>query len=356
MHSNTKAAAVIDPVDAEFAILGAGAIGSILGAHLARAGYSVVMLARGRRAAQIGLDGLKVTGLVDLAERVPILTEPSRLRSAGVLVVAMKTMGTADALAKLRQAKIGTALSLQNGVLKDSLLAEVFGKHCVLGAVADLSGEVRNDGVAVFTRNVNVLLGEVDGLLSARAQSIAAAIEKSGVRAAAVSDICSVEWSKFTAWVGLLVLSVTTRAETWRYLSNPDSARVLVRVVREMGQVALAHGFELTDRAALPVAGICHAAESEALDLVMSIGRHFARHAPEHRMSSLQDLHAERPLEIHETLGYVLQKAQERGLSLPLLATFYPLVSAIEQTYRLPTSAQSIAREDTRATPSRSDR
>ena len=34
----------------DFAILGAGAIGSILGAHLARAGHRVVMLARGTRA------------------------------------------------------------------------------------------------------------------------------------------------------------------------------------------------------------------------------------------------------------------------------------------------------------------
>ncbi len=215
-----------------------------------------VMLARGRRAAQIELDGLKVTGLVELAERVPILTEPSRLHRAGVLVVAMKTMGTADALAKLSHAKIDTAFSLQNGVLKDAQLAEVFGERCVLGAVADVSGEVRNDGVAIFTRNVNVLLGEMDGLLSPRAQSIAAALEMLGVRAAAVSDIRRVEWSKFTAWVGLLVLSVTTRAETWRYLSNPDSARVLVRVVREMGRLARVLGCELTDQAALPVAGI----------------------------------------------------------------------------------------------------
>ncbi|MGH8301247.1 MAG: ketopantoate reductase family protein, partial [Steroidobacteraceae bacterium] len=35
---------------AEFAILGAGAIGSILGAHLARAGHSVIIIARGDRA------------------------------------------------------------------------------------------------------------------------------------------------------------------------------------------------------------------------------------------------------------------------------------------------------------------
>ncbi len=48
-------------------------------------------------------------------------------------------------------------------------------------------------------------------------------------------------------------------------------------------------------------------------------------------MSSLQDL-LEKTAQIHETLGYALQKAQQRSLCLPLLASFYPLVSAIEQT------------------------
>ncbi len=51
-------------------------------------------------------------------------------------------------------------------------------------------------------------------------------------------------------------------------------------------------------------------------------------------MSSLQDLLAKRPLEIHETLGYALQKAQQRSLCLPLLASFYLLVSAIEKNFR----------------------
>ena len=58
----------------EFAVLGAGAIGSILGAHLARAGHRVVMLARGRRAEQIRAEGLRLTGLADFALSVPTLT------------------------------------------------------------------------------------------------------------------------------------------------------------------------------------------------------------------------------------------------------------------------------------------
>jgi 2-dehydropantoate 2-reductase len=61
----------------EFAILGAGALGSILGAHLARAGHDVVLLARGRRAEQITADGVAIEGLVDLQTRVPVLDDPA---------------------------------------------------------------------------------------------------------------------------------------------------------------------------------------------------------------------------------------------------------------------------------------
>ena len=51
----------------EFAILGAGAMGSILGAHLARAGHSVALLARGRRAEQVRSEGLRISGLTQFS-------------------------------------------------------------------------------------------------------------------------------------------------------------------------------------------------------------------------------------------------------------------------------------------------
>src|ERR1039458_6997312 len=113
--------------EVEFAILGAGAIGSILGAHLARAGHSVLMLARGRRAQQIAADGLRLTGLAEFAQPVPALSEPAQFTGAAALIVATKTYGTAAALAALRGAAVGVALSIQNGLMKNALLADVFG-------------------------------------------------------------------------------------------------------------------------------------------------------------------------------------------------------------------------------------
>ena len=52
-----------------FAILGAGALGTILGAHLSRAGHEVVMIARGERARVLQRQGLVLNGLSDIKAR-----------------------------------------------------------------------------------------------------------------------------------------------------------------------------------------------------------------------------------------------------------------------------------------------
>ena len=315
----------------EFAILGAGAIGSILGAHLARAGHSVVMLAREPRALQIQREGLRITGLADLSVRVTTLSNAAGLRSAENLIVAMKTPGTAEALTGLRHVEIGTAFSIQNGLLKDELLAGVFGERRVLGALADTSGELLPGGEIAFTRNVGILLGELYRETTPRAEQIARTIDTAGVRAATAANIRSLEWSKFAAWAGLMVLSVTTRAATWRFLTDPGSALVIVRLIRELAVLARALEVELTDQSVLPVATICGGTEMDAIAAVINVGREFELHAPTHRMSALHDLEAARPLEIHETLGHALQKAAQRQLALPLLEAFFHLVSTIDR-------------------------
>ena len=317
--------------DFKIAVLGAGALGSIIGAHLARAGHSVVMLARGRRADHIQREGLVITGVAEFSIPVPVLTDPALLRGAEVLIVATKTPGTADALARLRHVDLGLAFSIQNGPLKDELLSAAFGADRVLGSLADTSGELLSDGRVLFTRNVNILLGELSGSLSARARDVASTIDSAGVRATAVRDIVSLEWSKFVTWVGMFALSVLTRTVTWRYLVDPDTALAMVRITREMGRLAHSLGIELSDQANLPAASLCGGSEEAAVDLLVKAGREFESRAPEHRMSSLQDVEAGRPLEVHETLGYALQKASEHGVAMPLVDGFYRVIAAEER-------------------------
>jgi 2-dehydropantoate 2-reductase len=318
----------------DFAILGAGAIGSIIGAHLARAGNSVVMLARGARAAYLEEHGIAIKGLAEFTVPVRTLRDPRSLASAGTLIVATKTPGTAEALRPLQPVQLDVTLSIQNGPLKNELLTQAFGRERVLGALADTSGELLSGGEVLFTRNVNIYVGELGGGDSARAQRIARMLESSGVRAAATPEIETLEWSKFCGWVGLMSLAVTTRAATWKFLADPDSALLLVRLVRETGVLARALGISLSDRAILPAASLCAASEEDAVALVRRMGADYRLNAPGHRMSALQDVEAGRPLEVNETLGYACERARGLKLELPLLECFRRLIAAIDRTRR----------------------
>jgi ketopantoate reductase len=104
-----------------------------------------------------------------------------------------------------------------------------------------------------------------------------------------------------------------------------------VRLVREVGELMHAMGVALTDESVLPVATLCRGSEEEAVAAVTKVGHEFEAKAPRHRMSSLQDLEAGRPLEIHETLGYALRKAAEHQLALPLVEAFYHVIAALDR-------------------------
>lgn len=320
---------------AEFAVLGAGAIGSILAAHLARAGHSVTVIARGDRARAVQRDGLRIKGLAEFSAQVAVLTDPGQLQAVDTLILAMKTPGTEAALERLKHVRVGAALSIQNGVQKNELLTRAFGADRVLGALADTSGELLPSGEVLFTRNVNLPLGELAGGISERARRIAGRIDEAGVRSSAVADILSLEWSKFTVWLGLVSMAVTTRSVSWRFLMDADCAGLLVRLTREVAQVARAQGIDLVDGAAsLPVRTMLDAPERDAIEAVRQAGEQMRSRAPHHRMSALQDLEAGRPLEVEETFGYAVRKARELGLTIPLLETSHHLVTAIDRLRR----------------------
>lgn len=311
----------------KFAILGAGALGSILGAHLARAGHEVVMIARGERARVLQRQGLVLNGLSDIKARCAVVEDPRKLRETETLIIATKAIDTAQSIAALDHLKVVNALSVQNGVLKNELLARVFGFSRVLGAMADFSGELLANGEVKFTRNVALHVGEEKGGMSPRAENIAKLIDEAGVRCVAAADIRTREWSKFVGWIASFPLAVLTRQITWKYMMDERSASVIVRIVREAAALAAALKIELVDMSPLPVPSIVRATDAEAFAIVKNIGQSFHDKSPEHRMSAQQDVLRGSRLEYEETLGFALEKARALGVSMPTLETCYRIIS-----------------------------
>ncbi len=311
----------------KFAILGAGALGTILGAHLSRAGHEVAMIVRGERARTLQRLGLVLNGLSDIKARPTVIDDPQKLRETGTLIIATKAIDTAQALDSLRHLRLDQALSVQNGVMKNELLAGVFGYSRVIGAMADFSGELLGSGEVKFTRNVCLHLGEEKGGMSPRVEELAAAIDAAGVRCAAASNIRTREWSKFAGWIAQFPLAVLTRQITWKFLMDERSAMVIVRIVREAAQLAAAMEVELVDMPPLPVPSIVHASDSQAIEIIRGIGQKFLETSPEHRMSAQQDVLRGSRLEYEETLGYALRKAREHGVPMPTLDTCYRMIA-----------------------------
>lgn len=312
-------------------ILGAGALGSILGAHLLQAGHAVTLIARGARAAQLREQPLRVTGLAELSHPCQICTDPAGLGEADLFVNTVKTPDSRAALAALDGFRPALALSVQNGVVKEEELVARFGAATVLGAMADFSGELRRDGSVVFSRNVCLHLGELAGGPSTRATNLAAAFEAAGIRSVASDAIATVIWSKYVGWNALMLTAVLTRRTTDEFLSDPDSALVVARITREMAALAAARAIPLRDQSPLPVAGIAAGSEADAVRLVRETGATFMRVARGHRMSSLQDVSRGSPLELEETVGYALAAARTLGLAMPVTELCYRLAASVNR-------------------------
>lgn len=317
-----------------FVILGAGALGTLLAAHLVRSGHRVQLLARGARAALLAQQGLQVRGLHAFDARCEIVHDPAEVTTADVFINTVKTCDSVAGLEPLHQLHPQIALSVQNGVVKEEELRARFGADAVLGAMADFSGELAEDGAVLFTRNINLHLGELNGELTSRAQTVASAIHAAGINARAVDNIETIVWSKYSGWVALMLMAVLTRRFTGDYLQDPDAARVVAQITRETAQLAHHRGVPLIDISPMPVVRVAQGSEDDAVAVVQEVGARMAAQAPTHRLSSLQDLLKGRRLELEETVGYAYRRGAEANLAMPVLATCYRIAAVINRGLR----------------------
>ncbi len=312
-------------------VLGAGALGSILAGHLARAGEDVTLIARGARAEYLRENGITVTGLAEFNTPCSITTDPQELSEGDALIVAVKTHDMEAAIASVAHVKFSSVLSVQNGVHVSERLAEVFGAANTVGSTAFLSGEVASNGHVQFTVNGGFSIGELPEGISDRVRDLSRLLGDSGINTVAATNIQALQWSKFVAWAGFTPVAVLTRLETYRFLLDPDSALISARIMREVAAIAGERKIPLVDIGVFPVEAVVSGSEPEAVAALVQLGAFFETNAPDHRMSALQDLENKRRLEIDETLGFAVEEARRRGLPAPTLEMCFSLLKVINR-------------------------
>lgn len=312
-------------------VLGAGALGSIIAGHLARAGEDVTLVARGERAAYLMENGITITGLAEFNALCPILTDPSQVLEADLLIVAVKTHQMDEAISGLSHVKFSAVTSVQNGVRANEQLAEVFGEANTLGAVASFSGEMLPNSHVRFTVNAGYQIGELPEGSSDRVEDLCSMLQDSGLNTKPVSNIRTHQWSKFVMWAGATSLGVLTRLETYKFASDAGSALIWARIMREVAAIAGKFQISLKDSAPFPVKAVVYGTEGEAVAALLELGARLETTAPHHRVSALQDLDAGRRLEIDETIGYAIAEAHRLGIPAPNLEMCFRLCSGINR-------------------------
>lgn len=316
-------------------ILGAGALGSLFGAHLARVGADVTLIAREARAKVIQEQGITVTGLVDFTVPVTVTARPQEVQQADALLVTVKTYDMETALDSIAPLQVGSVLSVQNGVVKNEQLARRFGWEKTLGAAAHISAEVTSAGPVRFTANEWLRIGELPEGTSERVQALAATLARAGIRAEASSQIRSVEWTKYVVGVSWMTLAALTRLETYRFFKHPDLAWVAAAVTREMAQLPVKLGIPLLDLGAFRAKTLSSVSFAETVANFRQVGETMEQQgATAHKVSILQDLERGRPLEVEEIFGYAVRKGMELHMPLPTVETCYKLIKGIAESMR----------------------
>ncbi|MBL6951319.1 MAG: ketopantoate reductase family protein [Alphaproteobacteria bacterium] len=314
-----------------FVVLGAGALGTVIAAYLARAGEDVALIARGARAKQLANEGVTITGLEDFTVKMEIVDQPANLDAADVLIMATKTYDTATAIDAVRHVKVGSVFSIQNGVMKNAQLAEAFGEEAVLGAVGMLGGAVQADGVANYMMANPIIVGEISGEVSPRVEDIIKTLQAAKLPAAVSDNIQTEEWSKFVGWLGLSALAVLTRAETWKFLADGDTARIAARIMRETAQLPQHLGIPLKAGPPFDLDIVTSKGEDEVVALLQRRGEAQSKTAPNFRQSMLQDVDKGKQFEVEETFGFTVREAEKLGLSVPTVETCYRVLAGLNR-------------------------
>jgi 2-dehydropantoate 2-reductase len=326
-------------------IWGAGAIGGTLGAHLARAGHEVTIVDTvAAHVAAINRDGLRITGpIAEFTARMPASTPSSVIGPWDTVVLATKAHHTEAATKALlpHLADGGCVISAQNG-LNELAIAGIVGAARTVGAFVNFGADYLEPGLVHYGGRGAVVVGEIDGRMTARVAAIRAAWLDFDSGAIATPNIWGYLWGK-EAYGAMLFATALTNESIADALAIPAHRPLYIALAREMLAVAAARGvtpepFDGFD----PLAYLPDAAPGAAERSLDALVAHNRRSAKTHS-GVWRDLAVrKRPTEVDAQLGIAVRLAAEAGVAAPLTARLIALVHDIERGDR-PQSLDTLA-------------
>ena len=299
-------------------VVGAGSIGSIFAAHLARVCDVSVLTRREEHAAALRRDGLRVSGRHQFHVRVDAATSPYELEEPWLAIIATKATEL-DAAARALEGHWPrtTVMPVQNGLGAEEIV-RAHGSWPLISAVTFVSGTKHSDTHVEYILDTETWLGPYEGTASEDVQRAHDAFAAGGLKAEALPDLRPAQWSKliFNATVNGIAALTGLRHDFHFAQQNGlgDLGHLVHALVDEGKAVAAAAGIELHD---------------DPWEMNVLATRRGSAHYP----SMLEDVDRRRPTEVELINGALVRKAVELGVDAPLQTAVYRLVRAREASY-----------------------
>ncbi len=301
------------------AVVGAGAMGGIVGVTLAEGGTDVSLVDVSPEVVErINENGVSIErGGATRTVRVPATLDPSTVGVVDAVIFFVKCYHS-EAAATFAQPLVGpetTVVTLQNGWGNGDVLARFFSPDRIVIGVTYHSGTLAGPGQVRHTNlsDAPTYLGPYLGGNVDAAEDVAAAIRSGGLRAEALPGIRTEIWKKLVLNSCALPTSALTRS-TAGALAATDAMRELVdSLIRETVTVGRANGFDIDE-----------AERYEAVHATLDA-------AGSGKASMLQDVEANRRTEIDVINGAVVRVAEELGVEAPLNRAMQALIIGFEQ-------------------------
>ena len=236
----------------KIAVMGAGAIGSYIGALLAKAGHDVTLVARPAHVDAIKARGGLLVDSPNLQGVIPLkaATEPSGVAGAELVLFTVKSADTEAAGAAMlpHLAPNATILCLQNGVDNAGRLSAAI-KRPAVAAVVYVATKMDGPGPVHHHGRNELVIGT-----SPASEGIAELLTAAGIPTKVSETVIASLWQKLVLNCSYNALSAVAQLPYRRLFEVSDTAEVIRNVVSECVAVASALGRQ-DDPSAQAIAG-----------------------------------------------------------------------------------------------------
>ena len=233
------------------AIIGAGAIGSVVAAYLTKAGEDVALLGRKDQVGAIQKNGLRVVGARG-AETFPVQALTRLDREYDLVIFTVKTQDIEEACAHNKAFLTKClVLSSQNGVQSDTILARHFDKARLYSSIVMFGATYTKPGEVVFNFGGDWIIGKPFGPNDEKLNKIAEVLKK-GFSVVVSDNITGMKWLKLFVNFNNCIPALTGKSMQETF-ADMDLCRLSILLLKEGLGVVQKSGIALVSLPQFPV-------------------------------------------------------------------------------------------------------